>query len=383
MDEVSVRASCPEEATRMVSRAGRAEALGLAVVTFLAAAGGSVFAVLAGLGGVAHLPYIILGVACASVLVSVAAVNRFIAGRLIGARPVALGRAIHDRARAAVGVEAAEWQAAEAWAGEEARIVRALRSRLSPVLYCLGKIAAGPSGIAEGPLIGSLTQAIVSAAIEHRNPEETRRSVFYVVKGDRMECANYAGYEGQQDSGRATFRNNPDDPVGEYMFRLLGEGGAVLIRDVSVADLPVRFPSRRSYQAIIAVAVMAGESMYGILTLDSPQADSLGQPELEIMKTLASLLGVGLALGGYGNKQRIQIPVQEIANHPRLIPILGPVTEDLWPQINQREPVPPPRPARRVATQGQRRGRTGLGNALAAWCRRHGRVRGREPAPEA
>ncbi len=72
--------------------------------------------------------------------------------------------------------------------------------------------------------------------------------------------------------------------------------------------------------------------MYGILTLDAPQADSLGQPDLEIMKTLASLLGVGLALGGYGKKQRIEIPAQEIANHPGLrasmptesdIPLLG------------------------------------------------------------
>ena len=63
--------------------------------------------------------------------------------------------------------------------------------------------------------------------------------------------------------------------------------------------LPLGFPHRRSYQTIIAVAVMAGESPAGILTLDAAQPDSLGQPDLEIMKTLASLLGVGLALGAH------------------------------------------------------------------------------------
>jgi hypothetical protein len=289
----------------MVSRVSRAEAVGLVVVTFIATAGVSVFAVLAGLGGKAHLPYIILGVACASLLVSVAVVNRFIASRLIRARPMARERAVQERVRTVASIEAAEWQAAEA------SVVQTLRSRLSPVLYCLGKIATGSQGVLEGPLIGSLTQAIVSAAIEQRNFEETRRSVFYVVKGDRMECLNYAGYEGQQDSGRTIFRNSPDDPVGEYMFRLLGEGAALLIRDVSVADLPVRFPSRRNFQTIIVIAVMAGESMYGILTLDAQQADSLGPPDLDIMKTLASLLGVGLALGGYDNEQKIQIPAQK------------------------------------------------------------------------
>jgi hypothetical protein len=160
-------------------------------------------------------------------------------------------------------------------------------------LYCLARIAAASSGTVEAPLIGSLMQAIVAAAVEHREHDEFRRSIFFAVKGDVMECACYAGYEGQQDAGRSIFSNSPDDSVGQYMFRLPGEREASLIRDVDAADLTVGFPHRRSYQTIIAAAVMAGESPAGILTLDAPQPDSLGQPDLEIMKTLASLLGVG------------------------------------------------------------------------------------------
>jgi GAF domain-containing protein len=177
-------------------------------------------------------------------------------------------------------------------------------------LYCLGRIAAASSGTVEAPLIGSLMQAIVAAGVEHREHDEFRRSIFFAVKGDVMECACYAGYEGQQDAGRSIFSNSPDDPVGQYMFRLLGEREASLIRDVDAADLTVGFPPRRSYQTIIAVAVMAGESPAGILTLDAPQPDSLGQPDLEIMKTLASLLGVGLALGAHTNMPRLQVPAQ-------------------------------------------------------------------------
>jgi hypothetical protein len=294
----------------MVSRTTRAETLGLAALALMGTAGGSVFGVLANEGGKDHLRNILLGVVCATILVGVTAANRFIAMRLLRTGVMARERALEERERAVLSREEAERQTTGAQINAEAHVVMALRARLSPVLYCLGKIAAAPPSTLEAPLIGSLTQAVLAAAIEHRNPEETRRSVFFAVKGDLMECVSYAGYEGQQDAGRTIFRNSPDDPVGQHMFRLLGEGETLLIRDVNAADLPVRFPSRRSYQAIIAVAVMAGESPYGILTLDASQAGSLGQPDLEIMKTLASLLGVGLALSVHGNKPRVQVPAQ-------------------------------------------------------------------------
>ncbi len=298
------------EPTQMVSRTSQAETLGLTALTLLGTAGGSVFGVLAAEGGKGHLRNIILGAVCATILVSVSAVNRFIANRLLRTGAAARERAAGERERAVLSQEAAERCIAGAQANVEARLTIALRARLSPVLYCLGKIAAASSSTVEATLIGSLTQAIVSAAIEHRNPEETRRSVFFTVKGDLMECVSYAGYEGQEDAGRTVFRNSQDDPVGQHMFRLLREREALLIRDANAADLPVKFPGRRSYQTIIAIAVMAGESPYGILTLDAPQADSLGQPDLEIMKTLASLLGVGLALGVHSNKPKLQVPVQ-------------------------------------------------------------------------
>ena len=288
----------------------RAETFGLAALALLGTAGGSVFGALASEGGEGHLLNIVLGVVCAIVLVSVTAINRYIDIRFLRAGGIARERAVAARERAASSQEGAERQAAEVQGNAETRVIIGLRARLSPVLYCLGKIAAASSGTVEAPLIGSLTQAVVAAAVEHRELDEFRRSIFFAVKGDVMECTCYAGYEGKQDAGRSVFSNNPNDPVGQYMFRLLGEREALLIRDVDAADLTVRFPYRRSYQTIIAAAVMAGESPAGILTLDGPRPDSLGQPDLEIMKTLASLLGVGLALGTHTTMPRLQVPAQ-------------------------------------------------------------------------
>ena len=294
----------------MVSRTTRAETLALGALALLGTAGGFVFGVLANEGGTDHLRNILLGVVCATILISATAANRFIAVRLLQAGVLARERAVDERERVMLSSEEARRQTTEAQVNTEARVVMALRARLSPVLYCLGKIAAASPGRLEAPLIGSLRQAIVAAAIEHRNPEETRRSVFFAVKGDLMECVSYAGYEGQDDVGRIVFRNSPDDPVGQHMFRLLGEGSTLLIRDVNAADLAVEVLGCMSYQTIIAVPVMAGESPYGILTLDASRADSLGQPDLEIMKTLASLLGVGLTLDVSNDKPRVQVPAQ-------------------------------------------------------------------------
>lgn len=294
----------------MASRTSRAEVFGLVALALVATIGGSVFGVLANEGGGGHLRNLVLGVVCAIILVSVTAINRFIDIRFLRAGDIARERAVGERERAVLSREEADRGATEAQHNAEARVISGLRARLSPVLYCLGKIAAVPPGAAEAPLIGSLTQATVAAAIDHRERDELRRSIFFAVKGDVMECACYAGYEGKQDAGRTIFRNSFDDPVGQHMFRLLREREALLVRDVDAADLAVKFPHRRSYQTIIATVVMAGESPAGILTLDAPQADSLGEPDLEVMKTLASLLGVGLALGAHTTGPRLQVPAQ-------------------------------------------------------------------------
>ena len=86
------------------------------------------------------------------------------------------------------------------------------------------------------PLIGSLIQAIVAAAVEHRQAVADRRSIFFA-----------------------------DD-----------NGGARLIRDLADPGLPVKFPRRRSYQTIIAAAVTADQARYGVLTLD---AEKVVDPE--------------------------------------------------------------------------------------------------------
>jgi hypothetical protein len=301
----------------MASRANQVKFAGLALLALTGTAGAFVFGILAGEGGKYHLLIILLGVLCASAPVVATAIGRQVTNRLLRTEVAARELAVEEREHALASQEAAERQkeAAERQTAvvqinAEARLIFALRARLSPVLYCLGKIAATAPGVPVDPLVGSLIQAIVAAAVEHRQAAADRRSIFFAVEDGVMRCVSYAGYEGQRDAARTSFTDTPGDPVGQQMFRLLAEQEARLIPDLADPGLPVKFPRRRSYQTIIAAAVTAGQARYGVLTLDAPEADSLGQPDLEIMKTLANLLAVGLALAARIDQPALKVPAQ-------------------------------------------------------------------------
>ena len=165
----------------MASRASRVRTASLAVLALLGTAGAFIFGVLAGEGGQDYLRNIMLGGICSVIPATVTAVNRFTAKRQLRTETGKRERAVEERERALRSKEEAERQTAEVRINAEAHLIFALRARLSPSLYCLGKIAAAASDRQAAPLVGSLSQAIVSAAVGHENAAETRHSVFLAV----------------------------------------------------------------------------------------------------------------------------------------------------------------------------------------------------------
>jgi GAF domain-containing protein len=259
------------------------------LLVLLGSAGSVVFGVFAGEGGGSHVRSLILAAGCAVVAVSVTWGRGYL-GR----------RAVRDEAAARQKAEAgrleAEEHAASAQKNAEARLIFALRARLSPILYYLGRIAAGQPEAQTAEALGRLTQAVVSAATESGDAQASRGSAFFKLSNGKMECDSYAGYEGLEDVGSTVFTDTAGDPLGRYMFQLLAERKVVLIPDVGAPEVTVTFPARRSYQSLIAAAVTAGDTLYGILTLGAPQPRSLGESDRETIKTLASLLAICLAL---------------------------------------------------------------------------------------
>jgi hypothetical protein len=273
-------------------------------LAFAGTAGTFVFGVLSGEGGHDHVRNIVLGVLCALVPLAVAAASRIRANRRLRAEVEARNEAISERERALESKQQAEREAERIQVEAEARLISALRARLSAILDLLGTMAVQRPNAEVGELRGRLTQAVLAAAVVHPDSASSRRSIFFKASGDRMECAGYAGPEGHTEAARTVFARGSDDPLGAYMFRVLDEGRAVLVSDVAGPDVSVRFPPDRSYQTAIAAAVTAGDTQYGILTLDAAAANTLGKTDLEVIKTLASLLGTGLALASGGPRRR-------------------------------------------------------------------------------
>jgi GAF domain len=273
-------------------------------LAFAGAAGTFVFGVLAGEGGRGHVRNIVLGVLCAMVPLAVGVASGIRASRRLRAEVEARKEAISGRERALESKLQAEAEVARIQVEAEAQLIFALRARLSSILYLLGTMTMPRPNAEVGELLGRLTQAVLAAAVVNPDSASSRRSIFFRVSGDKMECAGYAGPEGHTEAARTVFARGSDDPLGAYMFRVLDEGRAVLVPDVAGPDVSVRFPQDRSYQTAVAVAVTAGDTPYGILTLDAAEANTLGKTDLEIIKTLASLLGVGLALASGGPRRR-------------------------------------------------------------------------------
>lgn len=273
-------------------------------LAFAGAAGTFVFGVLSGEGGRGHVRNIVLGVLCAMVPLAVGVASGIRARRRLRAEVEARNEAISGRERALESKLHAEREVARIQVEAEAQLIFALRARLSSILYLLGTMAIQRPNAEVGELLGRLTQAVLAAAVVHPDSASSRRSIFFRVTGDKMECAGYAGPEGHTEAARTVFARGSDDPLGAYMFRVLDEGRAVLVPDVAGPDVSVRFPQDRSYQTAVAVAVAAGDTPFGVLTLDAAEANTLGKTDLEIIKTLASLLGVGLALASGGPRRR-------------------------------------------------------------------------------
>jgi hypothetical protein len=126
----------------MASPANQVKFAGLALLALTGTAGTFVFGILAGEGGKYHLPIILLGVLCASAPVVATAIGRQVTNRLLRTEVAARERAVEERKHALASKQVAGRQTTGVQINAEARLIFALRARLSPVLYCLGKIAA-------------------------------------------------------------------------------------------------------------------------------------------------------------------------------------------------------------------------------------------------
>lgn len=191
-----------------------------------------------------------------------------------------------------VRAERARRNATEIERETEARLLVTLHSALAPSLYILGQIAIAPNAAAKRELCGRLIQRCVDTAQGLCHPVRAR-SVFFELRSDRMVFSTYAG---RSEPSRTVFTDEPDDPGGRLALQRVRAGEVAIYDDLATDAPPGTNVQAKSYRTFIAVSVRAGDTPFGMLTVDAPKANTFEEEDVETMKTLAGVLGAGLAL---------------------------------------------------------------------------------------
>jgi hypothetical protein len=168
------------------------------------------------------------------------------------------------------------------------RLGLALGEAMTPIGDLLGRIAAGGREERVG-LLGQLRQRVVDAVTALVTPERAR-TVFFALEGKKLRPAAWAGRpEPPREELTAA------DPAGDAALRLVEHHDRILVPDTrypAAVDLGLG----GDYGTYLSVAVYAGSKNLGMLSVDTPEPESLEESDLDIAVALAKTLGAGLAM---------------------------------------------------------------------------------------
>ncbi len=184
------------------------------------------------------------------------------------------------------------------------RLTVTLGDALTPLADLLGRInLADPS---RRPAVqAQLQQGVVDSAAALCDGERTR-ATFFALHGDELIPQAWAGRAhpppSQSMGGKDRSARLLQDVVVHHQ--------RLLVADVGERNRPVRVDAPDAYRAIILAAVYAGAVELGLLCVDNPESGSLETTDLDVLGTLAQLLGAGLVSGtrenhnGHSSTQR-------------------------------------------------------------------------------
>lgn len=166
------------------------------------------------------------------------------------------------------------------------QLILVLGDYFSPIAELLARMSGTTNKAELRTLSGVLTQKIVEAAAAICGPS-----------GHGIVRANYFKWDGST----LTFETHhgrgeaPRQQLPAVAAALAQSRGAALVPDVKEAPNPEHFESA-TYQTFVSCAVYSGETIHGLLTVDSSEAGTLRKQDLRTAIVLSHMLGAGLAL---------------------------------------------------------------------------------------
>jgi transcriptional regulator with GAF, ATPase, and Fis domain len=184
---------------------------------------------------------------------------------------------------------------------EQAAIEAAVEMRvtindaLDPIVRQLGRIATAASRQERGNLREATVPMVLDSAAHLIRGHRVRACLFRLTDGRprRLEPAQYAG---RADAPVTVFEEGTPD--GDSAFAMIRHNEHVQSSDVD------RHPpegwhgsAEHGYRSFIAVPVVAGQTAYGMLTVDAMNVGGVTSSDVPFVRLLAGLLADALAYG--------------------------------------------------------------------------------------
>jgi GAF domain len=170
-----------------------------------------------------------------------------------------------------------------------------INDALDPIVRQLGRIATASGRQERGNLREAAVLMILDSATQLIKGERVRACLFRIEEGKPRRLAP-ADYVGRADAPVAVFEEGTSD--GDSVFHMIRRNEHVQSSNVDRDPPPGWHGSaEHGYRSFIAVPVVAGQTAYGMLTVDAMNAGGVSHSEVPFVRLLAGLLADALAYG--------------------------------------------------------------------------------------
>jgi hypothetical protein len=143
-------------------------------------------------------------------------------------------------------------------------------------------------------LQGSMIQATMNFAAVTLGDGLRTRACYYRFEPGPPRRLSTRQYAGRQDEPRREFVEG--EPAGDYVFRCFKDRRAILHPHDTAGDRPPMHPGS-GYHTFISAPVTSGDTLFGMLSVDSTRVGDLTQQDKIFITVIAQLLGSALAVG--------------------------------------------------------------------------------------
>ena len=170
----------------------------------------------------------------------------------------------------------------------------AMNDALDPILRLLGNLALERDVIVRNQLRAQVIPLVLKTAAEFIGPERARACWFKLEPGPlkRLDPSDFAGRAG---SPSTTFVQGT--PAGDAAIGMVLDDRDLLCADTE-SDPPPDWDITkvRDYRTFVSVSVIAGDTGYGMLTLDALEPGTLVADDLALLRLMAEVLAVALSV---------------------------------------------------------------------------------------